>query len=250
MATPARPQTPIAAVTGRRPITAATSDSVTKSATSQYIARTGGRARHQDPRMPAWLSGSEMSSITGTVARNGQENGRIATPSAIAATGDSSRHATVVSAVADRTKSPQPGTGTSRGQASRASAAFRTERIPSTAASSTANPSQDRSYPYIQRRSWKTASGATAVTCPASERAGGASQQSSAASAIAAAADSVISARWAGNSRPGHDAALRFMNVVRPLGVYPGTTVITILRRSSGDHSTGGPGCASAATRS
>lgn len=119
----------------------------------------------------------------------------------------------MVSAVADRYMSLRPGAGWSLGQASRASAVFRAERIPGTAASSPANPSQDRSYPYIQRRSWKTASGATAVTCPASERAGGASQQSSAASAIAAPADSVMRPRWARNSRPGHDPVFRFLNV-------------------------------------
>jgi hypothetical protein len=77
----------------------------------------------------------------------------MATPSVSAATGDSSRQATMVSPVADRNMSPRPGRGTSRGQASRASAVFRAERMPRTAASSTANPSHDRSYPYIQRRS-------------------------------------------------------------------------------------------------
>ncbi len=107
--------------------------------------------------------------------------------------------------------------GTDRGQASRARAVFSAERMPRTAASSTANPAQDRSYPYIQRRSWNRASGATAVTCPASERAGGASQQSSAASAIAAPADSAIRPRWARKSLAAHDPAFRFMIVVRPL---------------------------------
>ena len=81
----------------------------------------------------------------------------MATPSVSAATGDSGRQATMVSPVADRNMSPRPGRGTSRGQASRASAVFRAvfraERMPRTAASSTANPSRDRSYPYIQRRS-------------------------------------------------------------------------------------------------
>ena len=137
----------------------------------------------------------------------------MATPRVSAATGDSSRQATMVSPVADRNNSRRPGAGRSRGQASRASAVFRPERTPRTATSSPANPSQDRSYPYIQRRSWKTASGATAVTCPASDRAGGASQQSSAASAIAAPADSAIRPRWARNSRPGPDPALRLLNV-------------------------------------
>ncbi len=261
LATPARPQTPIAAATGRRPITAATTDSVAKSASSQAIARGGGRVRHQDPRMPPWLSGSEMSSMTGTVARKGQENGRMATPSAIAATGESSRQDTAVSPVADRNMSPRPGTGTFRGQASRARAVFRADRIPRTAASRSAKPAQDRSYPYIQRRSWNRASGATAVTCPASERAGGASQQSSAASVIAAPADSAIRPRWARNSLAGHDPAFRFMELVRPpccgsgwldlvRGQHRGTTVISILRRSSDNRLTGGPGCDSRAARS
>ena len=61
--------------------------------------------------MPPWLSGSEMSSMTGTVARKGQENGRMATPSAIAATGDSSRQATAVSPAAERNMSARRGAG-------------------------------------------------------------------------------------------------------------------------------------------
>ena len=166
--------------------------------------------------MPPWLRGSEISSMTGTVARKGQENGRMATPSAIAATGDSSRQATAVSPAAERNMSVRRGAGTDRGQASRARAVFSAERMPRTAASSTANPAQERSYPYIQRRSWNRASGATAVTCPASERAGGASQQSSAASAIAAPADSAIRPRWARKSLAAPDPASRFMIVVRP----------------------------------
>ena len=59
--------------------------------------------------MPPWLRGSEISSMTGTVARKGQENGRMATPSAIAATGDSSRQATAVSPAAERNMSGQAG---------------------------------------------------------------------------------------------------------------------------------------------
>jgi hypothetical protein len=157
-----------------------------------------------------------MSSMTGTVARKGQENGRMATPSAIAATGESSRQATAVRPVAERNMSARPGAATDRGQASRARAVFSAERMPRTAASSTANPVQERSYPYIQRRSWNRASGATAVTCAASERAGGASQQSNAASAIAAPADSAIRPRWARKSLAAHDPAYRFMIVARP----------------------------------
>ena len=117
---------------------------------------------------------------------------------------------------AERNMSARPGLGTFRGQASQAREVFSAERMPRTAASSTANPTQDRSYPYIQRKSWKRASGATAVTCPASERAGAASQQSSAASAVAAPADSAIRPRWARKSLAAQDPAFRFMIVVRP----------------------------------
>ncbi len=69
LATPARPETGIAAYSGSWPMAAAASDSRAKSMSSQHTARTGGSVRHQETRIPPWLSGAEMSSITTSAAR-------------------------------------------------------------------------------------------------------------------------------------------------------------------------------------
>ena len=48
---------------------AAASDSTAKSVSSQNTARGGGSVRHHDVRIPPWLSGTEISSITTSAAR-------------------------------------------------------------------------------------------------------------------------------------------------------------------------------------
>jgi hypothetical protein len=171
--------------------------------------------RHQDETIPPCDSGSETSSMAASEARNGQENGRMATPTVSETVGDSSRQAARVRVTADRNATQGGGLASPCGQASRISAAFSADRTRITAPRSRANSNHGWLYPKSQRRSWNTASGGTAVSCPASDRAEGATQHSSAASAMTAPEDSAIRPRWARNSRPDRDPAASFMSFAR-----------------------------------
>ena len=147
LATPARPDTGTATHSGRLPITAATTDSRAKSASSQYTARTGGSVRHQNATIPPCDSGSETSSMATSEARKGQENGRMATPTVSETVGDSSRQAAMVRVAADRNAIQGEGLASPAGQASRISAAFSADRTTITAVSSRAKSNQGRLYP-------------------------------------------------------------------------------------------------------
>jgi hypothetical protein len=82
--------------------------------------------------------------MTGSVARKGQEKGRIATPSVRLATGEMSRQANTVKPRAHRSAGSGAGAFPVAGQASRTSTAFTAERARISPASSRANSSQDR----------------------------------------------------------------------------------------------------------
>lgn len=87
---------------GSAVLTAAAAVSTANSASSHHTAEAGGRVRHQVPASPAWLSGSAISSMAGSRARNGQEKGRMATPNVRLTSGDISRQASVVTTRAPR----------------------------------------------------------------------------------------------------------------------------------------------------
>jgi len=95
-----------------------------------------------------------MPSMIGNAARNGQENGRTATPNASVAAGDSSTQATRVSAAQDASARLALGGGTPRGQASRSIVTSRAARATRTATTRPPNHSQDWVSVNSQRRSW------------------------------------------------------------------------------------------------
>ncbi len=160
---PARPATGTASGAGSAALTAAAVVSTMNSASSHHAAETGGRVRHQVLATPAWLSGSAISSMAGSRARNGQEKGRMASPKVRLTSGDISRQARVVTTSAPRRAASDGGVRCA-GQASLTSAVFSADRAASSPASSRANQSQDRWVLYSQRRSWNIASGGSAVT--------------------------------------------------------------------------------------
>jgi hypothetical protein len=140
---PASPVTATAAATGRLEIAAAASDSTTKLASSQPTARSGGRVRHQEPSRPPCASGIKISSMAGSAARNGQENGSSATPNSKVTTGDSSTLATMVKMTKRPNVAPQRGLGSWRGQASLVSTVLSAARARTSATHVSAKPSQD-----------------------------------------------------------------------------------------------------------
>jgi hypothetical protein len=141
---PASPATGTVTAIGSWPMTAAATDKIAKSASSHPAAAAEGSLRHQALAIPPWLSGSATSSMTGNVARKGQEKGRIATPSARLATGEMSRQANTVKPRAQRKAGSGAGARPAAGQASRTSTAFTAERARIRPASSRVNSSQDR----------------------------------------------------------------------------------------------------------
>src|SRR5262249_35717526 len=147
---------------GSAPPAAAATGSTPTSANSHHTAETGGKVRHQVPAVPAWLSGSAMSSMAGSRARNGQEKGRMATPKVRLTSGDISRQTSVVTTSAPR-RAASGGGVRATGQASRTRTGVSADRANTNPASSTANQSQDSSGLYSQRRSWKIASGGRAL---------------------------------------------------------------------------------------
>src|SRR5215469_6716049 len=134
-------------------MTAAPADSTRKLASSQSTERSGGSRRHQATNTPPWLSAAAMPSMIGSAARNGQENGRMATPNASVTAGESSSQATTVSARQDQKARPRAGARSSRGQASRSSAVSTAALTSSTASMMPANSYQDPLSVNSQRRS-------------------------------------------------------------------------------------------------
>ena len=141
---PAAAATGTVAAMGSWPMTAAATDRNAKSASSHPAAASEGSLRHQAPAMPPWLIGTAISSMTGSVARKGQEKGRIATPSARLATGDMSRQANTVKPRAQRRAASGAGASPVVGQASRTSTEFTAARARISPASSRTNCGQDR----------------------------------------------------------------------------------------------------------
>src|SRR5215469_10879561 len=196
---PASPAIGTALVTGSAAMAAAAAVSTANSVSSHPAAPGVGRVRHQVSATPAWLSGSAIRSMAGSMARNGQENGRMATPNVRLTSGDISRHAKTVTTSAPRRAAIGRGRVRPAGQASWTRAVFSTDRASSSPASSRLNQSQDRCVLYSQRRSWKIASGGSAVTWGASALAPGASATSRLASAMATPQDTPIRPQCARN---------------------------------------------------
>src|SRR5581483_7218013 len=121
---PASPASGTAAAPLTPPMRAAASDSTMNSVSSQPTAAAGGRVRHQPPARPAWLSGTAISSMAGSIARNGQENGTIATPKVRLTSGDITTHANVVTASARPNAAAGVGVVSLAGQASRTRIVF------------------------------------------------------------------------------------------------------------------------------
>src|SRR5262249_60383296 len=115
-----------------------------KAASSHPAAAGVGSLRHQALAIPPWLIGTAISSMTGSVARKGQEKGRIATPSTRLATGEMSRQANTVKPRAQRRAASGASAVPLTDQASRTSTEFTAERARISPASSRANSSQDR----------------------------------------------------------------------------------------------------------
>ena len=119
LTSPASPDTATAAAVGAALIATAAADSTTKLASSQPTARADGRVRHQDPVIPPCASAIRMSSMAGSAAKNGQENGSSDTPNSSVTTGASSTPATTVNTMQRANVPPQRGAGRWRGHASR-----------------------------------------------------------------------------------------------------------------------------------
>src|SRR6516162_11846714 len=109
---------------GSAVLIAAAAESTANSTSSHHTAEAGGRVRHQVPARAAWLSGSAISSMAGSRARNGQEKGRMATPKVTLTSGEISRQASVVTTIAPRRAASGGGVRWA-GQASLTSAVFK-----------------------------------------------------------------------------------------------------------------------------
>ena len=140
---PARATTRSASPVGKCVITAAVTVAAAKLPSSHSTARAGGSRRHQAVITPPWLSAATMPSMIGNAARNGQENGKTATPKASVTAGDSSAQASRVSAAHDTNARLILGAGTPRGQASRSIATSRAARATRTAATRPPNHNWD-----------------------------------------------------------------------------------------------------------
>ena len=151
---PVTPVTATAATVPRCAMTAAAADSMTTLPSSHSTERSGGRRRHQATFTPPWLSAIAMPPTIGSAARNGQENGSTATPNASVTVGDSSSHASAVSAMLDQKARLSRGARRSRGQASRSSSVSIADLASSTTAAMPVNQGHDWLSANSQRRSW------------------------------------------------------------------------------------------------
>ncbi len=194
LTTPTRPATGMAQPAGTRLISNAAADRTRNSASSQAAARSGGSVRHHQLAALPWLSSRPYSISTGSTPRNGHENGSNATPNVSATSGDSRSTAQMVSTMLDPSSRVARGRASSRGQASQASTASSTLRAATIASRVSMNRGQVPPSPNSQRRSWNTASGASAVTSGDRARAAGAVTSTAAASAIGTATATAISA--------------------------------------------------------
>ena len=189
---PVSPDTGTDQAGGSELITTAASESARKSATSQPAERSGGRVRHHQLAVPPWLSSSANRISAGSAPRNGQEKGSRATPNVKVTSGDISSPAHRVSMVPEPSRTTGRGRTCPCGQASQARAASSTLRAITTTIRVNAKRGQVPPNPNSQRRSWKTASGARAVTSGARTRAEGTVALTAAASAIGTAAPRMI----------------------------------------------------------
>ena len=199
---PARPATGTAHPGDSRPITTAARESTRKSARSHSAERSGGRVRHHPLVAAPWLSSRANRISIGSAPRNGQENGSRATPNVSVTTGDISRPALRVRTAPEATKIAGRGRACPPGQASQARAASSKLRATTRPARASAKRGQVPPNANSHRRSWNTASGASAVTWGASTRADGVTAFTAAASAIGTAAATTIRPGRRVNPRP------------------------------------------------